>query len=161
MAEELAFKEQGQYTRPRRIILVRSKVKGQQIRRFVIDFEFQGIIEKFSRNPSKPASEDIAEKHRLIEDGRILLTFHYGEENYIRDTLEFYKPEQPEDKDEVTYDPEYSHEFHADPLEPPLNNYRKSVFLDQLLAEEKKIREQVERSEEEVNQANLFELLGI
>lgn len=47
------------------------------------------IVEKYGRNEEKEPTQDIAEKHMLIEEGRLRFLFHYTPGHLTRNTLEF------------------------------------------------------------------------
>ena len=52
------------------------------------------------------------EKHMLIEDGKFRVLYHYGEENFTRSTLDFYKAIMKGfKKDTIDFKPENSVEF--------------------------------------------------
>ena len=59
---------------------------------------FQKIVERFHRNKSKEANEDIAERVFLVSDERINLTFHLEDHRVTASTREFIRPPHPSEK---------------------------------------------------------------
>ncbi|KAG5442082.1 Dynein regulatory complex subunit 7 [Clonorchis sinensis] len=56
------------------------------------------ITERFTRDPSKEADDDVAERIFFIAEERILLTYHIGDDRIIACTREFIKPPPSEDR---------------------------------------------------------------
>ena len=58
----------------------------------------QKIVERFHRNKSKEANEDVAERVFLISDERINLTFHLEDNRVTASTREFIRPPHTTEK---------------------------------------------------------------
>ncbi|CAH8509457.1 unnamed protein product [Dicrocoelium dendriticum] len=56
------------------------------------------IIERFTRDPSKPADEDVAERIFYIAEDRIFITYHIGPDRIVPCTREFLKPPPSDDR---------------------------------------------------------------
>lgn len=52
----------------------------------------QKVVERFHRNDSKPANEDVAERVFLIPEKLIELTYHVTEDRLIPSKIGFIKP---------------------------------------------------------------------
>lgn len=57
----------------------------------------QRVEERFHRDHSKPASEDVAERIFMVSDRRIQVTFHLEEDRIIPAWLNFIKPKEAAD----------------------------------------------------------------
>jgi hypothetical protein len=88
----------------------------------------------------------------MMAQGKIRVMYHYGDENYTRTTLEFFKPENFKMKmDTMQFLPENCREFHVDPFTPALNNYKRSLILREVTSQEQKTAEQATKAEDEVS----------
>jgi len=118
-------------------------------------------VEKYHRDEKTPPLEDIAEKHMLMDEGRIRVLFHYAEGNLTRNSLEFFKPKgtnfitndfRPEDCIEYQVMPRnsylYTHNYgavvvdtvlwlQADKYAPPMDIYRKFKLLQRMEKEQR------------------------
>ena len=56
------------------------------------------MVEKYYRNKSKPASEDISELMFLIADEKISVTYHTEDKKISASTREFIKPANADEK---------------------------------------------------------------
>ena len=65
----------------------------------------QSVIEKFERNPTKLADEDIAERFFALSENKIFLKFHYNEGAVTASTREFVKPPIAAYGKEMIFDP--------------------------------------------------------
>lgn len=63
----------------------------------VVSFQ-QKIVERFHRNKSKEANEDVAERVFLVSDERINLTFHLEDNRVTASTREFIRPPHTTEK---------------------------------------------------------------
>lgn len=54
----------------------------------------QKVVERFHRNKSKPASEDVAERVFLLAERRVEVTYHLEDNRYIPSTRRFIKPQK-------------------------------------------------------------------
>lgn len=52
----------------------------------------QKVVERFHRNRSKPASEDVAERVFLLAERRVEVTYHLEDDRYIPSKRKFNKP---------------------------------------------------------------------
>ena len=68
-------------------------------------FSLQKMFEKFRRNPSIPASKDIAERTFILKQRKIMITFHYAKGALTASTREFLKPPKPNYGEELIFDP--------------------------------------------------------
>lgn len=64
----------------------------------IVFFFQQKIVERFHRNKSKEANEDVAERVFLISDERINLTFHLEDNRVTASTREFIRPPHTTEK---------------------------------------------------------------
>ena len=62
------------------------------------------------------ADQDIAEKYLFMAEGKIIIYFHYGAENFTRKSMEFFKPRGVK-VDEVDFRPEDCVEFRVHNLQ--------------------------------------------
>ncbi|XP_055615578.1 coiled-coil domain-containing protein lobo [Toxorhynchites rutilus septentrionalis] len=105
------------------------------------DCKLTQITEKFDRNPDKPAVRDIATRTCFIDENRILLKFHYGEDCITASTREFIKPPKSEMGEEVPYDPNCSTGYISNPWEPQPTQLELFLLLkEQLKAEDNSTR---------------------
>ncbi len=61
-------------------------------------FHMQKMIEKYHRNPNKPANEDVSELIFLVAEEKILVTYHTQNSKISASTREFVKPPNAEGK---------------------------------------------------------------
>ncbi len=59
---------------------------------------FQKMVEKYHRNPKRPANEDIAELLFLISEEKIQITYHTEGTKISASTREFIKPPNADEK---------------------------------------------------------------
>lgn len=57
----------------------------------------QRVEERFHRDPSKPASKDVAERIFMMPDRQIRVTFHLEDDRIIPAWLNFIKPKEAAD----------------------------------------------------------------
>ncbi|XP_039209694.1 dynein regulatory complex subunit 7 isoform X2 [Crotalus tigris] len=109
------------------------------------------ITERFRRNPSKPADEDVAERIFLISEDKILLTYHC-KENYITPSKrEFNKRSDVDSKgNKVIMSRDMCISYQAGPVEKEKKLFHLYEMLMQLMEDEKRSRHQVWESEIEV-----------
>ncbi|XP_058061992.1 coiled-coil domain-containing protein lobo [Anopheles bellator] len=99
------------------------------------------ITEKFHQNPAKVPVEDIAIRNCVIEDNKIRLQFHYGEDCITASTREFVKPPKSEMGEEVPYDPNCTTGYISNPWDPQPTQLDLFLLLKaQLRAEERSAR---------------------
>ncbi|XP_072168175.1 dynein regulatory complex subunit 7-like [Diadema setosum] len=111
------------------------------------------IMDRFNRNRSKPANEDVAECIYLISEDRIQLTFHHQDEKITASTRDFIKPPNANDKGAVlTFSPDMTSTFRVDPhKDPPKNLYIYNLLVS-LVDKEDKTVHSVRDSEDEVKE---------
>ncbi|XP_015685947.1 dynein regulatory complex subunit 7-like, partial [Protobothrops mucrosquamatus] len=109
------------------------------------------ITERFHRNPSKPADEDVAERIFWISEDKILLTYHCNE-NYITPSRrEFNKRSDVDSKgNKVIMSRDMCISYQAGPVEKEKKLFHLYEMLIQLMEDEKRSRHQVWESEIEV-----------
>ena len=56
------------------------------------------MIERYHRNPAKPANEDVAELVFLVSEERVQITYHTEEDKISASTREFIKPSNADEK---------------------------------------------------------------
>ncbi|XP_001632291.2 dynein regulatory complex subunit 7 [Nematostella vectensis] len=111
------------------------------------------IVERFHRNASKPANEDVAERVFLLMDERINLTFHLEDNRVTASTREFARPPHTSEKGGVlTMTPDMTTSFQVDPLVKPPKNLHVYDMLVSLVEAEEKCIQRVRLSEEEVKE---------
>uniref|UniRef100_A0A182U5I7 Dynein regulatory complex subunit 7 MORN domain-containing protein n=1 Tax=Anopheles melas TaxID=34690 RepID=A0A182U5I7_9DIPT len=95
------------------------------------------IIEKFHQHPTKEPVKDIAIRNCYIQDNKIALQFHYGEDCITASTREFVKPPKSEMGEEVPYDPACTSGYVSNPWDPQPTQLDLFLLLkEQLKAEE-------------------------
>ncbi|XP_060547636.1 dynein regulatory complex subunit 7-like [Pantherophis guttatus] len=109
------------------------------------------ITERFHRNPSKPADEDVAERIFLISEDKILLTYHC-KENYITPSKrEFNKHTEVDSKgNKIIMSRDMCISYQAGPVEKEKKLFHLYEMLMQLIEDEKRSRHLVWESEIEV-----------
>lgn len=73
----------------------------------------QKVVERFHRNGSKPANEDVAERVFLISESLIELTYHLMEGRLIPTKISFIKPKKSEKAQEFSLDMSSSFQVHV------------------------------------------------
>ncbi|XP_035512918.1 dynein regulatory complex subunit 7 [Morone saxatilis] len=111
----------------------------------------QKVVERFHRNRSKPASEDVAERVFLITQRRIEVTYHLEDHRFIPSRRSFIKPEEStEQKKAEDFTPDMVSSFQVDPSEKPLSTLTLCEMLVVLMKDEEKVLLQIEDSKMEV-----------
>ncbi|XP_026535952.1 dynein regulatory complex subunit 7 [Notechis scutatus] len=106
------------------------------------------ITERFHRNPSKPADEDVAERIFLISEDKIVLTYHC-KENYITPSKrEFNKHTDVDSKgNKIIMSRDMCISYQAGPVEKEKKLFHLYEMLMQLIEDEKRSRHLVWESE--------------
>ncbi|KAJ8272217.1 hypothetical protein COCON_G00110760 [Conger conger] len=109
------------------------------------------IVERFHRDRSKPASEDVAERVFLVSENRIELTYHREDDRITSAWRSFVKPHNLGDtKNEQPFTSDMVSTYQVDPFEKP----KKQLFMYELLValtkEEETVIQRVMESEAEV-----------
>lgn len=112
------------------------------------------IVEKYHRYNGKDANEDIAEKHMLIDEGRLRILFHYNTGNLTRNSLEFFKTVKTGQSKyaPVEFKPEDCIEYQSDRNAEPIDVYKKFNLLRQMDRDERASIVQSREAEDEVFQ---------
>ncbi|XP_038579649.1 dynein regulatory complex subunit 7 [Micropterus salmoides] len=115
------------------------------------DRPLQKVVERFHRNSSKPASEDVAERVFLFAQRRIELTYHLEGHRFIPSKRSFIKPrESTEIKKAEDFTPDMVSSFQVDPSEKPLKTLTLYKMLVALMKDEEKVALQISVSMKEV-----------
>ena len=121
------------------------------IPKFLSSIPLQKIVDRFHRNPSKKADEDVAEVIFLIAEDRIQLTFHHQDTKVTAATRDFIKPPNANDKGAIlTFSQDMTTTFQVDPLNQPAKNLYVYDMLVKLVDQEDKTVSCVRDSEDEV-----------
>ncbi|XP_058837675.1 coiled-coil domain-containing protein lobo [Topomyia yanbarensis] len=94
------------------------------------------ITEKFHRNAAIEAVRDIATRNCFIEENRIALQFHYGDDCITASTREFIKPPKSEMGEEVPYNPDCTSGYISNPWDPQPTRLELFLLLKKQLAAE-------------------------
>ncbi|EDS38759.1 conserved hypothetical protein [Culex quinquefasciatus] len=105
------------------------------------DCKLTQITEKYHRNVAKEAVRDIATRTCLVDENRIVLQFHYGDDCITASTREFIKPPKSEMGEEVPYDPSCTSGYISNPWDPQPTKLELFLLLNkQLKAEDASTR---------------------
>ncbi|XP_063052999.1 dynein regulatory complex subunit 7 [Engraulis encrasicolus] len=109
------------------------------------------VVERFHRDSSKAASEDIAERIFLVSEHRIQVTYHRDADRIIPAWRNFTKPNDSGDtQQKQVFKPEMASTFQVDPFQKPSKNlFLYKTLVDQMKAEEK-VAQRIKDSEKEV-----------
>ncbi|XP_012662279.1 dynein regulatory complex subunit 7 isoform X2 [Otolemur garnettii] len=109
------------------------------------------ITERFSRNPEKPADEDVAEHVFVIGEDRIQLRYHCREDHITASKREFLQRTEVDSKgNKIIMTPDMCISFEVEPMEHTKKLLYQYQTLMQLKSEEKVSRHQAWESELEV-----------
>ncbi|XP_029291047.1 dynein regulatory complex subunit 7-like isoform X3 [Cottoperca gobio] len=115
------------------------------------DRPVQKVVERFHRNRSKPANEDVAERVFLLAQRRIELTYHLEDHRFIPSKRSFIKPrESTENKKAEDFTQDMVSSFQVDPSEEPLKTLALHEMLVALMKDEDKVLLQIRESKKEV-----------
>jgi hypothetical protein len=84
-----------------------------------------------------------------MSEGKTIIYFHYGDENFTRKSMEFFKP-RGVNVDSVDFKPEDCVEFRVDPFSVPTSNYEKFTILQALSKDELRASSQARMAEDEI-----------
>ncbi|XP_072519343.1 dynein regulatory complex subunit 7 isoform X2 [Salminus brasiliensis] len=104
------------------------------------------VVERFHRDRSKAASEDVAERVFLLSEDQIQVTYHREEDRIIPAWRNFIKPRDSKN----TFTPQMVSTFQVDPLKKPSKNLFLYETLMALMAEEENVVIRIRDSEKEV-----------
>ncbi|XP_063169158.1 dynein regulatory complex subunit 7 [Candoia aspera] len=109
------------------------------------------ITERFHRNPSKPADEDVAERIFLMAEDKILLTYHYRQNYVTPSKREFNKHTNVDSKgNKIAMSRDTCVSYQAGPVEREKKLFHLYEMMMRLIEDEKQSRHQVWESEIEV-----------
>ncbi|KAL1247382.1 hypothetical protein QQF64_022758 [Cirrhinus molitorella] len=111
----------------------------------------QRVEERFHRDPSKPASKDVAERIFMVSERRIQVTFHLEDDKIIPAWLNFIKPKEAADSQKAqAFTPQMVSGFQVDPSAKPYKNLQLYEMLVELIREEENVELQIRESGKEV-----------
>nr|XP_027794968.1 dynein regulatory complex subunit 7 isoform X1 [Marmota flaviventris]XP_027794969.1 dynein regulatory complex subunit 7 isoform X1 [Marmota flaviventris] len=109
------------------------------------------IIERFHRNPEKPADEDVAERVFLTTEERIQLRYHCRSDHITANKREFLRRTEVDNKgNKIIMTPDMCISFEVEPMEHTKKLLYQYETMMQLKNEEKVSKHQVWESELEV-----------
>lgn len=108
------------------------------------------MLEKFNRNPSKKASDDIAIREFAIIAKEIHLKFHYDKGKVTASTRDFIKPPMSEMSDRLIFNPDLTSGYQAEMGAKPPRQLNLFNLLEQQIKEEEESLRQVREIEEQV-----------
>ncbi|KAL2093675.1 hypothetical protein ACEWY4_010987 [Coilia grayii] len=109
------------------------------------------VVERFHRDTTKPASEDVAERVFLVSEERIQVTYHRDQDRIIPAWRNFTIPQESGDtQQKQTFTPDMASTFQVDPFEKPSKNLFLYEMLMALMKEEEKVAQRIKSSEKEV-----------
>ncbi|XP_034551033.1 dynein regulatory complex subunit 7 isoform X2 [Notolabrus celidotus] len=111
----------------------------------------QKVGERFHRNTSKPASEDVAERLFLTAHGRIEVTYHSDDHRAVPSKRSFIKPRESTNEEKAEdFRREMATSFQVDPADRPLSTLALSKIMKALKEDEETVALQIQQSREEV-----------
>ncbi|KAL7885365.1 hypothetical protein AOLI_G00056600 [Acnodon oligacanthus] len=111
----------------------------------------QKVVERFHRDRSKAASEDVAEREFLLSEDRIQVTYHKEEDRIIPAWRNFIKPHDAGDSQNTNaFTPQMASIFQVDPFKKPCKNLFLYKTLMALMKEEENVLMRIKDSEKEV-----------
>ncbi|XP_070966370.1 dynein regulatory complex subunit 7 [Oncorhynchus clarkii lewisi] len=111
----------------------------------------QKVVERFNRDRSKPAGEDVAERIFLVSEDRIQVTYHREDDRIIPAWRNFIKPRDSGDSQNPhSFTPQMASTFQVDPFEKPSKNLFLYEMLVHMMKEEERVALRVKESEKEV-----------
>ncbi|KAM8755120.1 dynein regulatory complex subunit 7 isoform 1-T2 [Acanthopagrus schlegelii] len=115
------------------------------------DRPLQKVVERFHRNKSKPANEDVAERVFLLAERRIEVTYHLEDHRFIPSKRSFIKPrESTEKKKAEDFTPDMVSGFQVDLSEKPPETLILYGLLVNLMKDEDTVVHQIRGSQKEV-----------
>ncbi|XP_048015258.1 dynein regulatory complex subunit 7 isoform X2 [Megalobrama amblycephala] len=109
------------------------------------------VEERFHRDPSKPASKDVAERIFMMPDRQIRVTYHLEDDRIIPAWLNFIKPKEAADSQKAeAFTPQMVSGFQVDRSAKPYNNLQLYEMLVELMKDEENVELQIRDSEKEV-----------
>ncbi|XDV53114.1 hypothetical protein PO909_021697 [Leuciscus waleckii] len=109
------------------------------------------VEERFHRDPSKPASKDVAERVFMMSDRRIQVTYHLEDDRIIPAWLNFMKPKEPADSQKAqAFTPQMVSGFQVDRSAKPYKNLQLYEMLVELMKDEENVELQIRDSEKAI-----------
>ncbi|KAG1938214.1 dynein regulatory complex subunit [Pimephales promelas] len=109
------------------------------------------VEERFHRDPSKPASKDVAERIFKMSDRRIKVTYHLEDDRITPSWLNFMKPKEAADSQKAqAFTPQMVSGFQVDRFAKPYKNLQLYEMLVELMKDEYNIELGIRDSEKEV-----------
>ncbi|XP_056106838.1 dynein regulatory complex subunit 7 isoform X2 [Rhinichthys klamathensis goyatoka] len=109
------------------------------------------VEERFHRDPSKPASKDVAERVFMMSDRRIQVTYHLEDDRIIPAWLNFMKPKEAADSQKAqAFTPQMVSGFQVDRSAKPYKNLKLHEMLEQLMKDEENVELGIRDSEKAV-----------
>ncbi|XP_026188543.1 dynein regulatory complex subunit 7 isoform X2 [Mastacembelus armatus] len=113
--------------------------------------QFQKVVERFHRNSSKPANEDVAERVFLLTRRQIEVTYHLEDHRFIPSKRVFFKPQESTEQEKAEdFTADMVSSFQVDPFEKPLSTLTLYHMLLALMKDEEKVVLQIKKSKKEV-----------
>ncbi|KAM9751755.1 dynein regulatory complex subunit 7, partial [Menidia menidia] len=109
--------------------------------------KIQKVVERFSRDASKPANQDVAQQVFLVPHNLVELTFHLMEHRFIPSKRTFLMPDSAS-----LFTQEMVSSFQVDLSEKPLETFTLHMMLTKLKAEEHRVAQQIHSSLSEVTE---------
>ncbi|TRY98073.1 hypothetical protein DNTS_023525 [Danionella cerebrum] len=137
------------------LLIQRHVIYGKQIKVLrageAIEQRLIQVEERFHRDPSKPASTDVAEKIFLTSERRIQVTYHLEGDRIIPAWLNFSKPKEATDLQKAqAFTSQMVSGFQVDPFATPHSNLQLYEILMDLLKDEENAELRIRDSEREV-----------
>ncbi|XP_042348033.1 dynein regulatory complex subunit 7 isoform X2 [Plectropomus leopardus] len=115
------------------------------------DRPLKKVVERFHRNRSKAASEDVAERMFLLAQRRIELTYHLEDYRFIPSKRSFIKPRESTEKRKAEhFTRDMVSSFQVDPSAKPLSTLTLYEMLVSLMKDEEETVLQIKESKREV-----------
>ncbi|XP_040927549.1 dynein regulatory complex subunit 7 isoform X2 [Betta splendens] len=115
------------------------------------DQTVQKVVERFHRNRSKAANEDVEERVFLVAQRRVEVTYHLEDHRFIPSKRSFIKPEpSTEEKKEEDFVPAMVSSFQVEPSEKPPRTLALYHMLQALVKAENQALLQISKSIKEV-----------
>uniref|UniRef100_A0A672ZZV6 Dynein regulatory complex subunit 7 n=1 Tax=Sphaeramia orbicularis TaxID=375764 RepID=A0A672ZZV6_9TELE len=111
----------------------------------------KAVVERFHRNPSKPAHEDVAQRAFLLAQRRIEVTYHLEEDRFIPSKRKFIKPRESTERTKAgDFTQHMVSSFQVDRSKTPLSLLRLYQMLVSLMKDEDKVSAEIRESKKEV-----------
>lgn len=112
----------------------------------------QKIIDKFDRDETKNANDDIAYREFAISDRKIFIKYHYGDNNLTASTRTFIKPPISEMGEEMIFKPELTYGYQAEIGKRPPSNLKLYILFEKQLKEEEKVLNNIREIRDQVQE---------